>query len=125
MDKIFIGNEPSSTCLLGDVRLVGGISEREGQVEVCYNGQWGVVCPSGWDEMAANLVCTQLGYGKPGEGGGEGGTHEVIMQLIATKLLSVILQLYSCRIFYQGMLQCYGLTVLLHATVPTPSCFSV
>ena len=60
---------------------------REGQVEICYDGQWGVVCPSDWDEVAANVVCTQLGYGKPGEG----GTREVIMQLI----LSFILQLYN------------------------------
>ena len=67
-----LGNETSSVCPLGDVRLVGGITEREGQVEVCYDGQWGVVCPNGWDEMAANLVCTQLGYGKPGEGEGGG-----------------------------------------------------
>ena len=50
-------------CNDGEVRLVGGVSEREGRVEMCYNGVWGTVCANGgWDDMAALIVCDQLGY---------------------------------------------------------------
>ena len=52
-------------CMDGEVQLVGGDSKREGRVEMCYNGQWGRVCTNnGWDEMAANIVCSQFGYNK-------------------------------------------------------------
>ena len=54
-------------CRDGDVRLVGGDSEREGRVEMCYNGVWGTVCVDGWSETAANIVCRQLGYENPGK----------------------------------------------------------
>ena len=54
-------------CSDGEVRLVGGETEREGQVEMCYNGVWGAVCADGWNEIAANIVCRQLGYENPGE----------------------------------------------------------
>ena len=44
------------------MRLAGGSSYNEGIVEVYYNGKWGSVCYYGWDELAANIVCKQLGY---------------------------------------------------------------
>ena len=53
-------------CRDGEVGLHGGKNEREGRVEICYNGVWGSVCDYGWDKMGANVVCTQLGYGHPG-----------------------------------------------------------
>ena len=35
-------------------------------MEICYSGVWGTVCNYGWDEVDANIVCRQLGYGQPG-----------------------------------------------------------
>ena len=54
-------NAGTSTCQDGEVKLVDH-TEFEGRVEMCYNGVWGVVCANGWDNVAANIVCNQLGY---------------------------------------------------------------
>lgn len=63
-----------------DIRLVGGRDEREGTVEVCYDGVWGTICynwPFGclefytaglYDVMyntQADVICKQLGFLKP------------------------------------------------------------
>ena len=46
----------------GSVRLYGGSDPAIGNVEVLYNGVWGAVCATGWNENAGRLVCAQLGY---------------------------------------------------------------
>ena len=51
-----------SNCGNFDARLVGGDSEREGRVEICYSRVWGTVCDYGWDQVDAIVVCRQLGY---------------------------------------------------------------
>uniref|UniRef100_A0A1X7TKP1 SRCR domain-containing protein n=1 Tax=Amphimedon queenslandica TaxID=400682 RepID=A0A1X7TKP1_AMPQE len=58
------GNNESvdATCTDGSVRLVGGINELEGNVEICLNKFWGSVCHSGWNTIDANIACKQLGY---------------------------------------------------------------
>ena len=48
-------------CNNTDVRLVGGDAELEGQVEVCFNNSWGIVCHDFWDFRDAEVVCRQLG----------------------------------------------------------------
>ena len=45
-----------------DVKLTGGISKNEGVVEVLYRDKWISICNDTWDQLAANVVCRQLGY---------------------------------------------------------------
>eukprot|EP00057_Strongylocentrotus_purpuratus_P018205 XP_011672679.1 PREDICTED: scavenger receptor cysteine-rich domain superfamily protein [Strongylocentrotus purpuratus] len=44
------------------VRLMGGIYESEGRVEVFYDNQWGSICDSLWSIEDASVVCRQLNY---------------------------------------------------------------
>ncbi|KAK2171422.1 hypothetical protein NP493_1069g00043 [Ridgeia piscesae] len=44
------------------VRLVGGLGEFEGQVEVRQNDRWGSVCDPGWSDVDAQVVCRQLNF---------------------------------------------------------------
>ena len=57
-----IETRDSAVCTLGDIRLQDGVISSEfGRVEVCFNGQWGVVCDDFWDDTDAEVACKQLG----------------------------------------------------------------
>ena len=51
----------------GAVRLVGGSSAMQGRVEICFNGMWGTVCDDQFNNIAAQVVCTQLNYTSAGD----------------------------------------------------------
>ena len=61
----FLVPPPGETpCDTGQVRLVGGVTNSSGRVEVCASGVWGSVCDyhRNWGPDNAGVVCRQLGF---------------------------------------------------------------
>ena len=46
----------------GEIRLVDGLSQYEGRVQMWWNSEWMTICSDGWDEQDAKVICSQLGY---------------------------------------------------------------
>lgn len=61
-------NHAVTECETGQVRLVGGVANSTGRLEVCGNGIWGRVCNrlGYWSQENAQVVCRQLGFSDQG-----------------------------------------------------------
>ena len=50
--------------LLADkLRLVDGVNDQEGRLEVRHNGVWGTICKHSFDTIDASAACLTLGLG--------------------------------------------------------------
>ena len=49
-------------CAEGEVHLVGGETDREGDVQICHNGVWGYTCGFNFYYEEARVVCQQLNF---------------------------------------------------------------
>ena len=52
---------PIARCTEDSVRLVGGLNQFNGRVEVCKDGSWAAICKSGFGSSEAKAVCGNLG----------------------------------------------------------------
>ncbi|XP_065909460.1 uncharacterized protein [Dysidea avara] len=83
---------PTAAGCEGRVRLVDGICETEGRVEIFLDGEWGTVCDDYWDNSDANVVCNQLGFlgaseavSRAGFGQGSGPVHINYVQCVGNE----------------------------------------
>ncbi|XP_071476518.1 neurotrypsin-like [Diadema antillarum] len=61
----YIGTSFGSRADPLQVRLVNGVDESEGRVEIFYNGKWGTVCDDYFGDEDAQVICQMLGYRGP------------------------------------------------------------
>ncbi|XP_072041245.1 scavenger receptor cysteine-rich domain superfamily protein-like [Amphiura filiformis] len=49
------------------LRLVDGLTNRDGNVEIYHNGRWGSICPNDWGINEVRVVCKYFGFSGEGE----------------------------------------------------------
>ncbi|KAK7116610.1 hypothetical protein V1264_002264 [Littorina saxatilis] len=92
-----------------NIRLVGGDTNSSGRVELYLQGpdQWGTVCDDYWNDIAATVVCNQLGYatGKAVQRAGFGqGTGQIWMDNVGCK--GTERRLWDCGYHGYGVHNC-------------------
>ena len=44
------------------IRLVDGVTNQTGRIEIQYNGEWGTICERSFGLNSANVACRSLGF---------------------------------------------------------------
>ena len=52
----------TALCSDGDLRLLGGDSDRDGLLQVCFGRRWGTINGDGWTASDTQVACRQLGF---------------------------------------------------------------
>ena len=52
----------AALCEDGDLRLVGGATDGEGRLEICFGKRWGTIDGDGWTHTDTQVACRQLGH---------------------------------------------------------------
>ena len=106
------------------MRFVDGSSHNEGRVEVYYNGRWGTVCNSGWNDLNSKVICAQLGFESSGKLTYFGpGSGSIFLENVICSVNNTILA--NCGHYGVGItvqcnhnndagIKCYGKTLCMH-----------
>ena len=86
-------------CVNGNVRLIDGLVQTEGTVQMCVGGRWRELCYSSWGYQEAFVVCRQLGLPATGE-------CAVLMMYLLTKYFTY-LQLQLVRLVLNKIYNMY------------------
>ena len=62
MIGLFLFHIAPSGCREGELRLVGGKNDKEGDVQLCQQGVWAYVHDYDWFSDEARVVCQELNY---------------------------------------------------------------
>jgi len=49
-------------CVQSSLRIVGGVNNMTGRVEICHNNMWRTICDYGWGNVDAGVACRQIGF---------------------------------------------------------------
>ena len=52
----------TAECEDGDLKLVGGASESEGRLEICFSQRWTTIDGGGWSYTDTEIACKELGF---------------------------------------------------------------
>ena len=86
-----------SGCEEGDIRLVDGISNTTGRVEMCLEDEWRAVGDDNWGEEEATVVCRQLGLPTDGQN----LLSIIILKIHSIRLLTeVVLKILQMSVFH-------------------------
>jgi hypothetical protein len=53
-------------CADGDIKVLGGGSNKYGALQVCFDQRWGTVSGDGWTAVDTQVACRQLGFNSTG-----------------------------------------------------------
>ena len=95
----------NSVWLFPAARLAGGSNSSEGRFEIKIGDEWGTVCDAGFDQIDANVVCNQLGFGS---------AMSIVSDVgrFGTATGPVLIKDVDCNSNFQLMFQCTSSSVV-------------